>query len=297
MNVINCYIKTGEFDWMKKRIPKVDAIRNSLKSINLDGLREINTSIIKKTIRNKVLAGGTIDGYIVAAIDGTKLFNTKDPHCDDCLSNTTKGKEYFSHNCSVVSLIGEGANLVIDYEMHRRNGNGKDTSESEIVASKRLLSSVVLAHNGLIDVVAYDALAGHSVFINHCIDHEVDAVIRLKKSHILSIKKVKRETNRKKHVKEFEDGKFQIKAYESLFYMDGVDKPLRYIKFSKDDRNGNKTQVLILTTSMAISIKTLYKIMKARWNIENRVFNNLKTMLTSITVMFMAEMQLKQYYI
>lgn len=64
-------------------------------------------------MRNKILSGGTIDGYTVAAIDGTKLFNTMEMHCED-----TKGEEYFAHYCSVVSLIGKGANLVIDYEMH-----------------------------------------------------------------------------------------------------------------------------------------------------------------------------------
>lgn len=99
MNVLNCYIKTGEFDWIKKSIPKVDAIRNSLKTINLKVLRKINTSIIKKAVRIKVLSGGTIDGYNVVTIDGTNLFNTKDPHCEDCISSIAKGKKYFSHNC------------------------------------------------------------------------------------------------------------------------------------------------------------------------------------------------------
>ncbi len=39
---------------------------------------------------------------------------------------------------------------------------------------------------------------------------------------------------------------------------------------------GNRSQVLIVTTAMDMSVKTLYRIMKARWNLENRVFNNLK---------------------
>ena len=58
--------------------------------------------------------------------------------------------------------------------------------------------------------------------------------------------------------------------------MDGVENPLRYIKIAKKNENGSRTQVLLITTSMTISIKTIYKIMKARWDIENSVFNNLK---------------------
>lgn len=55
-----------------------------------------------------------------------------------------------------------------------------------------------------------------------------------------------------------------------MFCMDGVDKPLRYIKFAKKSRKGDRTQILIVTTSMTISTKTIYKIIKARWDIENR---------------------------
>lgn len=46
---------------------------------------------------------------------------------------------------------------------------------------------------------------------------------------------------------------------------------------TEPNTNGDRSQVLIVTTSMTISIKTIHKIMKARWDIENRVFNNLKS--------------------
>ena len=119
-------------------------------------------------------------------------------------------------------------------------------------------------------------MACNSPFINECINLNVDAVVRIKKSHIKSIIKVKKLTNKKKYTKKWYDGTKRIKAYESLFYMDGVEKQLRYIKFKKKSRNGERSQVLIVTTSMTLGVKTLYKIMKARWNLENRVFNNLK---------------------
>ena len=135
---------------------------------------------------------------------------------------------------------------------------------------------MVSSHNGLIDVVAYDALACNSPFINECRNLNIEAVIRVKKSHILSINKVKKETNLKNHTHAWQDGNLRIRTYESLFYMDGVERPLRYIKIAKKNENGNRTQVLLMTTSMTISTKTIYKIMKSRWDIENNVFNNLK---------------------
>jgi len=56
---------------------------------------------------------------------------------------------------------------------------------------------VVSEHHGLIDVLAYDALALNAPFINECNSLNIDAVIRVKKSYILSVKAVKRITNKK----------------------------------------------------------------------------------------------------
>lgn len=46
-----------------------------------------------------------------------------------------KEKEYYNHKCSVMSLIGDSANLIMGYEMTRRKRYGKDMSESKIIAS------------------------------------------------------------------------------------------------------------------------------------------------------------------
>ena len=37
------------------------------------------------------------------------------------------------------------------------------------------------------------------------------------------------------------------------------------------------TQIMIVTTCMDMTLKTLFKIIRARWDIENSIFNNLKT--------------------
>ncbi|MEX1378410.1 MAG: transposase [Eubacteriales bacterium] len=125
-------------------------------------------------------------------------------------------------------------------------------------------------------MLAYDALALNAPFINECINLNIDAVIRVKKRYILSGKNVKRITNKKDHIHAWYDNDYRIKASESIFYMTGVEQQLRHIKFAKKHRNGDRSQVLIIATAMDMSVKTVYGIMKARWNIENRVFNNLK---------------------
>ena len=278
-NQMNFMIKAGEFTEIysrKGQVPQIDAIRNSLKSINLDALRQINQRIIKMAVRNKVLGEGTIDGYTVAAIDGTNLFNRKKPSCDDCIYTNRRGKVYYAHASTVMSLIGDGANLVIDYEMIKHRKEANDTGEGELISAKRLLNRAVSTHKGLIDVVTYDALACNSIFLNECIALNIDAVIRVKDNYNLSIRKVKTLTNTKQPTRSWRDGEYEITAFESMFHMDGVQSQLRYVKFAKRKSNGERSQVLIVTTAIDMSIKTVYRIMKARWNIENQVFNNLK---------------------
>ncbi len=173
-------------------------------------------------------------------------------------------------------IIGEGTNLVIDFETVKHKTEPNDTGEGELLAARRLLNRAVSMNNGLIDVVAYDALSCNSVFLNQCINLGIDAVIRVKDSYNLAIREVKRITNKKEPMKCWHDGEYKIEAYESTFSMAGVKEPLRYLKFAKINKNGDHSQMLIVTTAIDMSMKTVYKIMKARWNIENRVFNNLK---------------------
>jgi hypothetical protein len=49
--------------------PSIDAIRNTLKVIELDGLKHVNQQIVKTAVENKAFENGTIEGYMVAAID------------------------------------------------------------------------------------------------------------------------------------------------------------------------------------------------------------------------------------
>lgn len=90
-----------------------------------------------------------------------------------------------------MSLVGDGVNLVIDYEMIKHKTDANETGESELITAKRLLNSVVSAHKGMIDVIDYDALACNSIFINHCLELGVHSVIRVKNNNNLSIRTLK----------------------------------------------------------------------------------------------------------
>lgn len=97
------------------RLPLVDTIRDTLKVIDIKGLKEINKCIIKKAVENKVFENGTIDGYTVVAIDGRKFFWSNKKSCHECLKN----KDHCFHSGAVMSIVGDGQKLVIDVENYR----------------------------------------------------------------------------------------------------------------------------------------------------------------------------------
>lgn len=159
--------------------------------------------------------------------------------------------------------------------MYKSKTYDKEKDEGEFTAAM-LLNKVVKDHTGFIDIVVYDALACNSVFIKECIKLGIDEVVRVKKTTNLLINEVKSKTNKKQRVLQFTEHEYKIDVYESIFYMKGIDEPIRYIKYAKELKDGiktNRTQVLIITTCMDMKLESLYRIIKARWDVENNVFN------------------------
>ena len=220
-NKLNLMIKNNEFREIFRRgtqLPLVDAIRDTLKVIDIKGLKQINEYIIKKAVENKVFENGTIDGCTVAAIDGTKFFGSNKKSCPECLRN----KAHCFHSGAVMSIVGDGPKLVIDFENYRPGQDSASKDEGEQNVAKRLLTNVISVHKKLIDVVVYDALACNSVWINHCIEQGVDAIVRTKNNNNNSIREVKKRVNKSEKVEVWteEKGFEKIEVYQSVFTMD-----------------------------------------------------------------------------
>ena len=78
----------------KMKLPQIDTIRDTLKVIDNQGLYKMHSKIIKKSKRNKTFEEGTIDGYTVAAIDGTKLFRSYKKSCEEYCTTTIRNKKH-----------------------------------------------------------------------------------------------------------------------------------------------------------------------------------------------------------
>lgn len=281
MNELNCMLKENEFmNLLPKgtKVPQVDTMRDVVKLIELKGLHNILKFIIKKAIKNKVFANGTIDGYTVAAIDGTKFFGSYLKCCSNCLSTMVKGKTEYYHSGAVMSIIGEGPKLTIDFEMYNNKIDSSKKDEGEQNVSKRLLSSVLSIHKKLVDVVVYDALVCNSKWFNHCKELNIDTIVRVKNNNNKSLREVKKLVNKSEPLAiwENEKGIEKIEVYEQVFTMTGVIQSLRFIKFAIKYPNKKRSQIMIVTNCMEMSLETILKMIKARVDIENCIFNNMK---------------------
>ncbi|WP_243450473.1 transposase [Desulfosporosinus sp. Sb-LF] len=280
-NELNFMIKNHEFSKLFPRgtkLPQIDAIRDTLKVIDINGLNQINYHIIKKSVENKVFVDGTIDGYTVAAIDGTKFFGSNKKSCPECLKNTKGNKTHSFHSGAVMSTVGNGPKLVIGFETYKPGQDAASKNEGELNVGKRLISNVVKSHKDLIDVVVYDALACNSVWINHCRNLGIETIVRAKNNNNRSLQFAKRVVNKTEagEVWVDEQGFEKVEVYQSTFTMDNVEQPLRFVKFALKHKNMLHTQIMTVTTCMDMTLKTLFRIIRARWDIENSIFNNLK---------------------
>jgi len=203
MNELNCMLKEDELKNLLPKgtkVPQVDTMRDVVKLIDLIGLYNILKFIIRKAIKNKVFNKGTIDGYTVAAIDGTKFFGSYLKSCSNCLSTTVKEKTKYYHNVAVMSIIGEGPKLTIDFEMYNPKIDSSKKDEREQNVSQRLLSRVISTHQNFIDVVVYDALVCNSIWFNHCKTLKVDTIARVENNNNNSLREVKKFANKSEPV-------------------------------------------------------------------------------------------------
>jgi hypothetical protein len=224
---------------------------------------------------------GTIAGFVVAAIDGSQTFNSDKKMCENCLKSFKKGKEEKRnfHSSVLISTIGDGPKLIIDFKQYKAGEDSVKKDEGELTAAKRLIRRVSENHKKLIDIVVYDAIAANSEWINACIEAGLETVVRVKNNNVESIKEIKKQVNKSVEVDKWTDIREyeNVKVYESKFKMRNVENILRFVKFLMKKHDGKRTQIMIVTTCMEMDIRILFKIIRSRQDIENSIFHNLKT--------------------
>ncbi|MCJ7843180.1 hypothetical protein MUB24_20335 [Lederbergia sp. NSJ-179] len=126
-----------------KRLPSVDTIRESLKGADLDQLEWMNEQVVQKARRNKVFRGGTIDGWVVSAIDGVELFESVKKGGKDALTRVIDGVIHYYYRFVGCMTIGKEPRIVWGMEpLRAKKGDSSQKDEGEITAAKRLVEQL-----------------------------------------------------------------------------------------------------------------------------------------------------------
>lgn len=109
----------------------------------MEGLKDIHSSIIKTTIKNKVFKKGTIDTLKVVTIDSIELFKSTKKCYNKCFTRVDKnGTTHYFYRAIICATVRTAPHLILGQEMLEPNRDGPDKDEGEITGGKLLINNL-----------------------------------------------------------------------------------------------------------------------------------------------------------
>ncbi len=304
-NLIESYLREGYFNKLLGRVEfglSADTLGYALARTTIRQFSEINDSVIKKARYGKVYQGGTIDGFKVTALDGSEVFRTKHKSwsCEEYrITEVTKedGTKEVQYHEDIVGAcyVGRHPNLVLGIE---RVGRG----EGEITAAMRLLKDLYRRHNRYTDIITLDSLYAKAPIINEIIEQNMIAVIRVKQQDYHIIRDAEGlfagrkpdfsaslSLNSSWYSDDDTSGRkyyYRVRIWDSEGFKSwsGIEAPLRVLRIEETrvSHNGKVlsepvvTHLVTTADKSTVPTETLWRILHRRWDIENKVFHDLK---------------------
>jgi len=291
-------VRNGDFDKLGgSQHPSADTFARALAGIDAAELRAINDGIVAKCRYNKSLQSVRVEGFCVAAIDGTGLFATYSPRLgkNSHYRRNAHGDEVdepiYLENALAVSYVGGNGPLLLLALVRIPAGQGETTvAQCEL---KRLFQ----VHCRYCDIFTLDANFARAPVLNVILDQNKEFVVRVKQERYHIIQDAaglfdhtpahQVYTNVK--VRDDSEAVFDLEIWEEEGFTswETVRKPLRCIRVRETRKKGNAAGEVIgsktITTHFVTSASkqtipalTVWKIAHARWDIENTAIRFLK---------------------
>jgi Transposase DDE domain len=271
------------------RLPSADTVGRVLAGVTLPDQRALVRDLAQRAWRAKSIHGPRGETYRVVAVDGHELWASRARCCAECLSRevsvgTEKLTEYY-HRVVVAQWVGVTPPAVLDVERIR-------PGEGEVVAARRLLSRVLASAGRLIDVITADALYLEGPFI--------EAVLAAGKHVVVGLKQHARDLYRDaERLRELQRPRVTVAGPRTTRCWDlpelqsfpTVHQPVRVVWAEEQTvrhrraggilREAVDTNTWIWVTDLPPAAVPATKIQQwghARWDVENRGFNELSTL-------------------
>jgi hypothetical protein len=285
----------------REALCSADTLGRALRVMDLETLRELSVSIVRKAERNKVFREGWHGALRYVALDGWEPICSRHRHCPECLVRQVRVKgpegtrevvEYY-HRYAVAMLIDKRFDLLLDFEpiwpkdLRPAVSKGKrrprlvkpDVDEGELTAATRLIKRVKQTY-GWVDVVVGDALYANGPFLSTAKRLGLGAVIIARKETDEPLREALSLWGRQPPHEVREDERERVELWDcrDLETLRTYQGQVRVVRGRVSSAKALSTWCMLVTgkATRLTPIKVL-AVARARWHIENTGFHQWTT--------------------
>jgi len=272
-----------------------DTLSRVLRTMDINGLRELSEHMLAQAERNKVFREGWVGALRFVALDGWEPICSYHRHCPECLIRHVRLKRQdgseevvvqYYHRYVVAMLIDERFDMALDFEPLlpgelRPEAGQNERDEGELTAAKRLLRRVKGTYPWL-DVVLGDGLYSNGPFLTLVKELAMGAIVVAKKDGDEPLREALRIWDRQPPTSVFEDEekKEKVEFWDcpELRTLRSYDGPIRVVRAEITDLDkpqaARRTWCFLVTgEATKLSPRQILKAGRGRWHLENTGFN------------------------
>jgi hypothetical protein len=248
------------------------------------------------SIFNHLQIGGVLkeyeyfDDYYVVTVDATGQYSSNVDGCAECCVKTHgNGETSYYHQLLAAVLVHPDKKTVIPFApeaiIKEKNASKNDC---EINAAKRLLPKIKKEHPRLKILAVFDALYGNAPFVKLLIILGFSYIIGVKSSDHEYLFDCVNEKIAKREHKKLNIYEEKTKITREFLFVNALplnksnqDVIVNFLEYREVDENGKCLCYFTWITNIELTEDNVFYVMKAgraRWKIENEVFNTLKNL-------------------
>lgn len=260
---------------------------NVLKVLDADELATVQPELVRTLIEKKRLPDAYVLDKLVVCSDGTGIYASSIPHCDECLTQKHKdGTVTYMHNmleAKVLSANGMAISLMSE-PIKNPAGGGYEKQDCETKAFKRLVSRIKQSFPRQPFVHLLDSLYAQGPVFKLLAQAKHEFICCFKEGSIptlyaeaLELLKLHPENKLTIRTEVGDKGKVR----QTLRWLDNLEyqgMTLGFVLCEQTDKNGDVTTFAWLTSFKVIeqNVLEIARAGRMRWKVENEGFNEQK---------------------
>jgi len=272
---------------IEAEIPCDNQMRITLDGFSASNLRPLFASFFKLLCEAGLLLSYRYwEQYLLVSIDGVEHFSSKNVHCSNCITRTSRNGEVTYHHAALAAVIvhpDQREVFALDFEpIIKQDGKRKNDCERE--AAKRLCRGMHERHPKGKFLLVEDALYANAPHIRQISEYGWKYILNVKEASHKSLFKQFEYGRRMGDVKELSttdtDGVEQNYAWVNGLSLceSAWDVEVNFLYYEERQPTGEVKRWTWIT-NLPLRAATVEKVMRAgraRWKIENETFNTLK---------------------